>query len=125
MKIDCPHCAGVGKAVISGVGLQQCRYCNGLGSVGLIVNTKKEIIICYICGERIYNKPYQFLVKGMEDMVMYAHQTLNEDGLNCKGKLDEAKRQRNFRLLPDGPLKEAFYESKKAKHKQPSSFIPS
>lgn len=124
MKINCPQCAGVGKTVISGFGLQQCSYCNGLGSVGLVVNTKKDIIICNICGKQIYDKPHQFLVKGMEDMIMSAHLNMNEDGLKCKAKLDEAKKVRNFRLLPDGPLKEAFYESKKKSTKQSSSFIP-
>lgn len=123
MKIDCPHCAGSGTILVSGKGSVICGYCQGLGSVGIIVNTRKNTIICHVCGKQIYDKPYQFLIKGMEDQVMYAHLVTNEDGLKCKAKLDEAKRQRNFRLLPDGPLKEAFYESKKKSSKQPSSFI--
>ncbi len=124
MKIDCPHCAGLGAILVSGKGSVACSYCQGLGAVGIVVNTKKDTTICHICGKQIFDKPYQFLVKGMEDMIMYAHLNMNEDGLKCKNKLDEAKRAKDFRLLPDGPLKEAFYESKKKSAKQPSSFIP-
>ncbi len=123
MKIDCPDCAGQGFTLVTGRGSIPCQYCNGLGSVGLIVHEKKGKNICHICGKQIFDKPYQFLLKGVEEQVMYAHRTVNEDGLKCKAKLDEAKKARNFRLLPDGPLKEAFYESKKSKSKQPSSFI--
>ena len=101
MKIDCPDCAGSGVTLVSGKGSVPCSYCKGLGSVGLVVHSKKDVIICHICGKQVYDKPYQFLLKGFEEQVFYAHRFTNEDGLKCKEKLDEAKRVKNFRLLPD------------------------
>ena len=87
MKIDCPHCAGLGIVLVSGKGSIACSYCQGLGSLGLVVNTKKDTVICHICGKQIYDNPYQFLVKYIEDKIMYAHYYQNPDGLYCKKKM--------------------------------------
>lgn len=70
--------------------------------------------LCDICGEKIIldaiaTNINPFVVKGM-DKLFHAHD-------RCKPSLKLATEQKNWKLLPDGPLKEAYYMACKEQNK--------
>lgn len=73
-----------------------------------ILNLKEEKggYLCDICGEKIIvdaivTNINPFVVKGI-DLLFHAHD-------KCLPMLKLAADQRNWKILPDGPLKEAYY----------------
>lgn len=81
-----------------------------------LISTKeiKGGYLCDICGEKIIvdaliTNINPFVVKGI-DLLFHAHD-------NCKPILKLATNQRNWKILPDGPLKEAYYEACKEQSK--------
>lgn len=62
-------------------------------------------VICDVCGEKIILIPGKklkpFTVKGI-NMIFHQHE-------KCRPLMMRAHKARNWKLLPDGPLKEAYF----------------
>lgn len=75
-----------------------------------LINTEdfKGGYLCDVCGDKIIvdaliTNINPFVIKGI-DKLFHAHD-------RCKPLLRKAAKGRNWKLLPDGPLKEAYYEA--------------
>ncbi len=69
----------------------------------------KKGIICDICGEMIYeNKIQPIELKGIPSIFHIHKATPGKDGMICRDVLRRAAREKNWRLLPDCYLKEAY-----------------
>jgi hypothetical protein len=70
------------------------------------------VYMCDICGERIDlagpgMMPYTFEVIGLQGKKLYFHAHRNV----CRAALKRAQNAKSWKLLPDGPLKEMYFET--------------
>lgn len=76
--------------------------------------TDEVVYICDVCGERIHLigpglMPHSFQIVGLQGKKFYFHA---HEG-KCRSALNRAQAAKDWKFLPEGPLKQMYFETLK------------